>query len=77
MNKSPNGYRSHVLAALAGAIGSAAIILLFTRMIPRMMVRIAPLMMEQMMVEFEGEGCDPGTMCRDMIAGSLVSEPAA
>ena len=56
--------RTHILAAVLGALVGSVLILVATRAIPKIMSR----MMENMMARMESGEFEPPEMCREMMA---------
>ena len=62
MNESRTPVAGYLIAAALGATAGGIGVVIFTRAIPKMMSRMMPIMMGNMMKQVGGEGCNPEDM---------------
>jgi len=62
MNESKVPVGGYLIAAALGATVGGVAVAIFSRAIPKMMSRIMPIMMGNMMRQMGGEGCNPEEM---------------
>jgi hypothetical protein len=62
MEISKSAARGYISAALLGAAAGGVAVVVLTRAIPKMLSRLGPSMMQNMMMQMGGEGCNPEEM---------------
>ena len=62
MAESRSTSSGYVITALIGAVAGGISVLVLTRAIPNILSQMMPTMMQNMMTQMGGEGCDPEDM---------------